>query len=93
MLGGISYRKKYYLSDLKPGEKGIVIELISLTDIRRRLQDIGLIKGTLVECIGKSPLGDPSAFLIRGALIALRKEDAKTVEISLISQCFPKNSV
>ncbi|MCI9050634.1 MAG: ferrous iron transport protein A [Lachnospiraceae bacterium] len=77
---------KYHLSDLKPGEKATVTALFSPADIRRRLQDIGLIEGTIVECIGRSPLGDPSAFLIRGAFIALRKKDAKNIEVSLISQ-------
>ena len=51
--------------------------------MRRRLQDIGLIEGTVVECLGKSPLGDPTAFLIRGAVIALRREDAGRVLVRL----------
>ncbi|MFQ7025812.1 MAG: FeoA family protein [Acutalibacteraceae bacterium] len=51
--------------------------------MRRRLQDIGLIEGTKVECIQKSPSGDPIAFLIRGAVIALRTEDSSSVLMSL----------
>ena len=47
------------------------------------LQDIGLIEGTKVECIQKSPSGDPIAFLIRGAVIALRTEDSSSVLMSL----------
>ena len=49
--------------------------------LRRRLLDIGLTENTVVECVGKSPLGDPSAYLIRGAVIAIRVEDGSTVRI------------
>ena len=49
--------------------------------MRRRLQDMGLIEGTKVECIGVSPLGDPAAYLIRGAVVALRKSDAEGIAI------------
>ena len=47
--------------------------------LRRRFMDIGLVEGTLVECLRESPAGDPKAYLIRGAVIAIRKEDAATV--------------
>ncbi len=57
--------------------------MLSDTSMRRRLQDIGLIEGTKVECIQKSPSGDPIAFLIRGAVIALRTEDSSSVLMSL----------
>ena len=47
--------------------------------MRRRLQDIGLIEGTDVECLQKSPAGDPVAYYIRGAVIALRSEDSQNI--------------
>ena len=67
------------LCDMKTGTYATVIKLDPKGDLRRRLMDIGLVEGTLVECVRKSPAGDPKAYLIRGAVIALRKEDAKTV--------------
>jgi ferrous iron transport protein A len=67
------------LKDLKQGQKAKVKALLSTGSIRRRLQDIGLIEGTEVECLQKSPAGDPTAFLIRGAVIALRSEDSSNV--------------
>ncbi len=67
------------LSDLKQGCSAIVKELTAGSGIRRRLQDLGLIEGTCVECVQKSPLGDPAAYLIRGAVIALRAEDSSCV--------------
>ena len=69
----------FKLRDLKSGQKAVISELTVFDDMRRRLQDIGLIEGTVVECVGKSPLGDPAAYLIRGAVIALRSEDSGQV--------------
>ncbi len=70
------------LSDLSPDEKCRVLSVNSDTEIRRRLLDMGLVPGTLVACVFKSPWGDPSAYLIRGALVALRHEDAHKIMVS-----------
>lgn len=67
------------LNDMKPGERANVRELRSMGNMRRRLLDIGLIENTEVECLGRSPGGDPSAFLIRGAVIAIRSEDCADI--------------
>ncbi len=69
------------LSSLKKNESGQVIYLENEGALRRRLQDIGIINGTQIECIGKSPFGDPKAYLIRGAQIALRNADAVKIKI------------
>lgn len=71
------------LCNLKVGQSALVKGLISTGSMRRRLQDIGLIEGTHVECLQKSPAGDPVAFLIRGAVIALRNEDSRNVIITV----------
>lgn len=69
------------LSELEQGNRALVLDINSSDSMRRRLHDLGLIKGTEVTCVLKSPLGDPAAFLIRGAVIALRCEDASCVQI------------
>jgi len=69
------------LKDLKQGQKAKVKSILSTGSIRRRLQDIGLIEGTEVECLQISPAGDPVAYLIRGAVIALRSEDSSNILI------------
>lgn len=69
------------LAELKVGGKAKVLSVDDELNIKRRLQDIGLINGTTVECLYKSPLGDPKAFLIRGAVIALRCEDSRNITI------------
>ena len=65
--------------DIDPGQKGIVKELACSGSMRRRLLDIGLVENTLVECVGASPHRDPKAYLIRGAVIALRSEDSRNI--------------
>ncbi len=76
--------KKTTLDLLRVGEKAIIIKVNNKGDIRRRLLDIGLIPGTEVESILKSPSGDPAAFLIRGSLFAIRSEDASKIEIEVL---------
>ena len=63
------------LCDIAPGQGACVCGLAPQGTMRRRLLELGLVDGTIVECLGRSPWGDPSAFLIRGAVIALRKAD------------------
>ncbi len=69
------------LSNIETGQKARIIALDADDNISRRLLDIGLTSGAAVECVGKSPCGDPKAFLIRGAVIAIRSEDAKKVRV------------
>lgn len=64
------------LCQLVPGESAIVKKIYCSGSIRRRLLDIGMTERTKVVCVGASPAGDPKAFLIRGAVIALRREDS-----------------
>ena len=71
------------LNELNPGETSVVKELKTRGSIRRRLLDIGLVKDTKIECVGKSPAGDPAAFLIRGAVIAIRSEDMKDIVVRI----------
>lgn len=50
-------------------------------NIRRRLLDLGIIANTPIKAVLKSPSGDPTAYEIRGTLIAIRKEDSNFIEI------------
>ena len=87
-----NFSNKYYeridifmnLCDIKLDSKCIIKKINIDGTIKRRLLDIGLIEGTETECVLVSPLGDPKAFLIRGAVIALRNEDSKDIMVELI---------
>ena len=64
------------LNMLSVGECGRVKELRTKGSMRRRFLDVGISVGTVITCVGKSPLGDPSAYLVRGSMIAIRDADA-----------------
>ncbi len=69
----------FTLDKLPIGHRGKVASLLSTGIERRRMLDLGLIKGTVVEALQRSPAGDPTAYFIRGTVIALRNEDANKI--------------
>lgn len=73
------------LNELQEGQLARIESVHTSGSIRRRLFDLGMIEGTVIECIQKSPYGDPVAFGVRGATIALRSEDSQTICICPIS--------
>lgn len=72
------------LSDLRPGERGHVISIDQACQgtERRRMMDLGIVPGTLIAVEMTSPGGDPTAYRVRGALIALRQEQARCIRIT-----------
>lgn len=79
MLDGMNQR--LCLADLAPGERARVTALETQGTMRRRLLDMGLVERTEVACLGRSPGGDPAAYLIRGAVIALRRADCAGIRV------------
>ncbi len=71
----------FALDRLAAGQSAYVTEVNNPSAMTRRLADLGLIHGTRVTCLCRSPAGDPAAYLIRGAIIALRKCDAARVQV------------
>lgn len=67
------------LNRIPVGGVGTVRAVTAAGTMRGRFFDIGLIEDTRVECLQKSPSGDPAAYLIRGAVIALRNEDSSKI--------------
>lgn len=67
------------LSELNPGERGKVVKVESPVAVR--LRELGLGVGTVVECVLRSPLSDPAAYRIKGALIAIRDKDCAGIGI------------
>ena len=71
----------YRLCDMKTGEHATIKELLPSCPLKRRLCDIGLITGTEVSCLFQSRGKDINAYLIRGAVIAIRSGDCAHVII------------
>lgn len=71
------------LHALRPGERGRVVGLSPRCrgTERRRLLDLGILPGTEIAAALTSPTGDPTAYRIRGALIALRRSQAEMIRV------------
>ncbi len=67
------------LSALSVGSCMQVTAVESEEYMKRRLEDLGFCPNTRVRCLYRAPLGDPTAYLIRGTVIALRQKDAQGV--------------
>ena len=72
------------LAALKPGQRATVTGIAAGCRglARRRLLDLGVVPGSIVEATMRSPGGDPTAYRVRGALIALRHDQAELIEIA-----------
>ncbi|WP_265442831.1 FeoA family protein [Acetivibrio straminisolvens] len=75
--------KQITLASLPIGKKAKVKFLTLDGSIRRRMLDLGLVSDTIVEALQKSPSGDPTAYHIRGAVIALRSEEASKIMVEI----------
>lgn len=69
------------LNQLETGRAATVTGVRSRDAERRRMFDLGITPGAAVEAVMSSPLGDPVAYRIRGALVALRSEQARLIEV------------
>lgn len=70
------------LSALVLGESAYISRVDGQGAMARRLTELGLLPGTHVSCELVSPAGDLAAYRVRGALIALRAQDAGTVRVT-----------
>ncbi len=69
------------LDMLNIGESSCVKNIKLKNSLKNRLNDIGCVNGTEISCVFKSPSGDPTAYLVRGSIIAIRKRDSRKIEI------------
>ena len=72
----------FALSSVKPGQTVKVERLSGGGAVRRRIMDMGIIKGATVLVRKVAPLGDPIEVSVRGCELTLRREDAECVEVS-----------
>lgn len=72
------------LSELEVGQRGIITAVNARRRLRRRLQDMGVIRNVEVEVVNTAPLGDPIDIKIKGFNLALRRNEAALVEVEVI---------
>ncbi len=71
------------LDQLTVGQTATVVNLTSTDLNRRRMMDLGILPGTRITAELISPLGDPVAYRVRGAVVALRREQSREIEVEL----------
>ena len=69
------------LKDVKVGESAVVVRLHGEGDVKRRIMDMGLTRGTEVHVRKVAPLGDPMELTVRGYELSVRKADAELIEV------------
>lgn len=79
-------RRKIFLSDLSPGQRGRILQLRASSIIRQRLIDMGVLPGVELELIRRAPLGDPIEIKIKGYHLSLRNHEAASIRVSLLPQ-------
>ena len=67
------------LRELPPGQWGVIREIGCEAGLQNRLEDLGLTPGLRIRCLHRAPFGDPSAYEVLGAAIALRRSDTKKI--------------
>jgi len=72
------------LSELRPGEIGVVTKVSGVGSIHRRLLSMGILPGTIIKVARYSPFGDPVEYEIRGVFLSLRKNEANYVDVEKI---------
>jgi Fe2+ transport system protein FeoA len=71
------------LSDMKVGERGKISQLGGSGQVHRRLLDMGIIPGTMVEIERIAPMGDPIWIKLKGYQLSLRKSEAANVYVGV----------
>jgi ferrous iron transport protein A len=74
------------LSELRPGESGLVARVQGTGSFRQRLLEMGLTRGVRVAMEKNAPLGDPTEYIVKGYHISLRKGEADLITLSLAGE-------
>ncbi len=69
------------LNQLEPGERATIVKVGGEGPVRRRILDMGVVKGADIEVVRVAPLGDPVEFRIKGYNLSLRKSEAQNIQV------------
>ena len=75
--------KNILLSQMTVGSEGKILSVNASGEIRRRLLDMGLVKGVKIKVIRVAPLGDPIVIKLKGFYLSLRLREARHIEVAL----------
>lgn len=74
------------LNEMRQGEKGEIVEVEIEGNVQDRMMAMGLKEKARIDCVGKSPFGNPSAYRVCGAVIAFRNEDIRNIKVNIIEE-------
>ena len=69
------------LSELSSGEKGIIVKVMGHGGFRKRIIEMGFVKGKTVEVLLNAPLQDPVKYKVMGYEVSLRRQEAEQIEV------------
>lgn len=69
------------LSELQVGQSAIISKIHSSGNIKKRIMEMGVTKGTQVKLTATAPFGDPLIFCVRGYSLSMRKDDAACIDV------------
>lgn len=72
------------LKNLNPGQRGKVLKISARGDVNKRIVEMGVTPGAVVEVERVAPLGDPIDIKVKGYHLSLRKEEAEGIEIETL---------
>ena len=74
------------LSDLKTGERGVIVKVLGHGGFRKRIVEMGFIKGKVVTVLLNAPLQDPVKYKVMGYEVSLRHSEAEMIEIISVEE-------
>ena len=82
-VSGVGRSESGSLKSLRPGDAGRVVEIAPECRgfERRRLMDLGIVPGSIIERAERAPFGGPIAFRLRGVTLALRPSEAEKISV------------
>ena len=74
------------LSDLKTGERGVIVKVMGHGGFRKRIVEMGFIKGKIVDVLQNAPLHDPVKYKLMGYEVSLRHSEADMIEVISVEE-------
>ena len=74
------------LSELKTGERGVIVKVMGHGGFRKRIVEMGFIKGKVVDVLLNAPLQDPVKYKILGYEVSLRRSEADMIEVISVEE-------
>ncbi|ADK14464.1 MULTISPECIES: FeoA family protein [Clostridium] len=72
------------LNEVKIKSRVKVVQILPESKVRKKIMDMGIVRGTEIVVAGKAPMGDPIELQVRGYSLSLRKNEAKDILVELV---------